>query len=87
MPWWWPGEVEICSYIQAHAREIWLACVVHDMTLTLIHMPGEQLVNTADVLSLFQIGGVYQDRVHKLMRQGVRIITIPDDVFHLSPDF
>ena len=74
------------SYIKACARVIWLAYTIHGVTLTFLYTPVEQLVDTADALSHFHKGRVYQDMVHELMKQGVRIITFPDNLIHLSAD-
>ena len=45
------------SHIHVCAREIWLACAIHDVTHTCTHMPDEKLVSTSDTLSRFHKGG------------------------------
>ena len=74
------------GHFQACARELWMACAVHDITLTFTHTPGDSLVSTADALSRYHLGGVYQDRVQRLVRAGVKILTVSDELFSLSAD-
>ena len=65
------------QFIQACNKEIWLVCAVHAITLSFAHTPREQLTDTADTLSCFHTGGVYEERVHQLREQGVCIVAIP----------
>ena len=71
------------SFIQVCTRKGWLACALHDVRLTIFQSPGEQLVEMAATLSHFHKGGMYQDKAHQPMGQGVRIIAIPVEQFQL----
>ena len=71
--------------IQACAREIWLLCTIHDITPSCVHTPRDQLTDTADTLSHYHMGGMFRDRVHQIMNQGVRRVPISDVCFELSP--
>ena len=73
-------------HIQACAREIWLSCVLHDITLTFTYTARDSLISTADALSRCHLGGVCRYRVHQLLRSGVHINTVPDAMFSLSTD-
>ena len=56
------------GHIQACVREIWLSCAIHGITLTCTHTSGDSLISTADALGRCHLGGVYQNRVHQLVR-------------------
>ena len=74
------------SYIQACARDIWLPCALHDITVTCTHIPVDSLICMADALSRCHLGSVYQDSVHELVMSGVHIKTVPDTMFSMSTD-
>ena len=71
------------SHIHVCARETWLACALNDITLICTHTPGDSLLSTGDALSRFNLGGIYKDRVHELVRQGVHLKSVSDVMFSL----
>ena len=65
-------------FLQGGTRGIWLVCVIHDLTLSFVHTSEDQLTDTADALSCHQMGGVFRNRVHQIMNQGVQIVSMSD---------
>ena len=74
------------TVIQACAKEIWCVCAINYINLNIVHTPGEQLTNSADVFSRYHLEGVFRDRVKTLRNHGVPIISLSPDLFNLSPD-
>ena len=71
-------------FLQACAREVWLIAARHNITLTVEHIPGEQLIESADALSRFHLGPSYKRRVQQLVQAGVSIIHPSEAHFTLS---
>ena len=67
-------------------REIWCVCAINDINLNVVHTPGQQLIDSADALSRYNLGGVFRARVKPLRNHGVHIISLSPDLFNISPD-
>ena len=73
------------AVIQACMREIWCVCVINDINLNVVYTPGEQLTDSADVLSWYHMGGVFRAQVKTLRNHGIHKISLSHDLFNLSP--
>ena len=72
-------------FLQAGTRDIWQTCAQWDITLAVSHMPGELLQDTADALSRYHLGQIFQDRVSSLLNdKGMSLQPVPDHLFTLS---
>ena len=72
-------------FIQRCARELWLVTALHDINLSVQHIPGEELAATADALSRHHLGPLYRCRVEALVsRDHVSIIAPQRAIFTLS---
>ena len=75
------------AFLQTCAREIWQTCTQWDITLTVSHIPGAHLQETANALSRYHLGQPYQDRVSSLIAdKGISLHSVPDHLFTLSDD-
>ena len=50
----------------------------------MLHVPGESLTPSADALSHYHTGTSYQDIVHQMVENGVKIVSLPPHLFQLS---
>jgi hypothetical protein len=74
------------SYIQACAREIWLVAAMHHISLSVVHISGQQLTLTADALSRYHTAPKYREKVNNLIKQQhLAIVHPPPTSFLLSP--
>jgi len=73
------------SFIQACAREVWLTAAVNNIAVSIRHVPGDSLFDTADALSRWHTGDSYKIRVDSLIANSdVCIISVPERNFILS---
>ena len=73
-------------FFQACTRYIWWTCTVNNITLSVVHIPGEQLTDSADALSQYHLEEMFKDRVHTLSCHCMHIIPVSHALFKLSPD-
>ena len=72
-------------FLQADAKDVWLMCAIWEITLAIVRMAGESLTDTADALSHWHVGQVFKGRASLLVKdRGVRLLTVPDELFPLS---
>ena len=68
--------------LQAAARELWLLSARHQFHLSVTHVPGEQLLTTADALSRFHLGPQFRNLVDTLIEHhGVTIMDTQPAMF------
>jgi hypothetical protein len=73
-------------FLQTCAREAWLTAALHDITLEVRHIPGEQLSDTADALSRQHLGGQFRDKVEHLRSTGIQMVALNKQCLAFSPD-
>ena len=57
------------TFIHACPRQLWFTCAEWDITLGVSYISGEDLtIMSADVLSHWNMGQHYKDRVHTLVQ-------------------
>ena len=75
------------AFLQTCAREAWLTAALHDITLEVQHIPGEQLLHTADALSREHLGGQFKARVEQLRStRGIQMVALPRQCLTFSKD-
>ena len=75
------------TFIQGCTKEIWLTCTAWDVTLAVGHMSGASLLDTANALSCWHLGPLYQSRVDVLLASyNITCIEVPEELFHLFQD-
>jgi hypothetical protein len=73
------------QFLLACAREMWLICATHNITLKPLHTPGELLTHSVDALSRMHTGQVYSNRVDKLLAsKHLSMVTVPQHCFTLD---
>ena len=71
-------------YIQHCAREVWLLTARLDIDLSMQHVSGEQLRDSANALSRRHLGAPYQQRVTELEQQRVHLVSPDPHLLKLS---
>jgi hypothetical protein len=73
-------------FLQTCAREAWLTAALHDITLEVRHIPGEELLETADALSRQHLGGQFRERVEHLKSTGIQMVALTKQCLSFSTD-
>ena len=70
---------------KTHSSKHAQTCAQWDITLTVGHIPGQLLQDTADALSRYHLGQIFWARVSSLLKdKGMSLQLVPDHLFTLS---
>jgi hypothetical protein len=76
------------ALLQAAARELWLLAALHQFTIEVVHIPGEQLLESADALSRAHTGEHFKLLADKYCAdRDIKYVELSQDLFNLPMDW